>query len=173
MWQWSYSTMINPINHTRPQKGSSGTASSPYCRRLPMSTRTRCTWARAVDVVHGISRHGCTGAAVQAMLGLSLHGSTWSIDTVHSDALAGILLTWTRGDDTVHSSPCTTPDHVNRGVASPRIAWREPVDPLAMPFLDDGARRHPSVTIVHRRGAAADVSRENHGGGALRTAHAA
>ena len=148
--------LINPINHTRTAEGVERYRVEPYVVAADV-------YAHAMHVGRGgwTWYTGSAGwmyrAAVQAMLGLSLHGSTWSIEPCIPTLWPEYSLTWTRGTTryivTVHN-----PDHVNRGVASAEIDGVA-VDPLAMPFLDDGATHH--VTIV--LGAAASMSRRDHG----------
>jgi len=148
--------LINPINHTRTAEGVERYRVEPYVVAADV-------YAHAMHVGRGgwTWYTGSAGwmyrAAVQAMLGLSLHDSTWSIEPCIPTLWPEYSLTWTRGTTryivTVHN-----PDHVNRGVASAEIDGVA-VDPLAMPFLDDGATHH--VTIV--LGAAASMSRRDHG----------
>ncbi len=148
--------MINPINHTRTAEGMERYRVEPYVVAAdvyahPMHVgRGGWTWYTG-------SAGWMYQAAVQSILGLSLHGSTWSIDPSIPTLWPEYSLTWTRGKTryivTVHN-----PDRVSRRVASAEIDGA-PVDPSAIPILDDGATHH--VTIV--LGDASSISQRDQG----------
>jgi cyclic beta-1,2-glucan synthetase len=148
--------MINPVNHTRTPEGVERYRVEPYVVAADV-------YAHAMHVGRGgwTWYTGSAGwmyrAAVHSILGLSLRGSTWSIDPCIPTLWPEYSLTWTRGTTrylvTVHN-----PDRVNRGVASAEIDG-EPVDPLAMPLLDDGLTHEVTILL----GAAGSISGKDQG----------
>ena len=148
--------LINPINHTRTAEGVERYRGEPYVVAADV-------YAHAMHVGRGgwTWYTGSAGwmyrAAIESILGLSRHGSTWSIDPCISTIWPEYSLTWTRGT-TRYIVTVQNPDHVSRGVASAEIDGT-PVDPAAMPLVDDGATHH--VTIV--LGVAGSTPRKDQG----------
>jgi len=157
--------MINPINHTR-------TAESVERYRVEPYVVAADVYAHQMHVGRGgwTWYTGSAGwmykAAVRSILGLSLHGSTWSIDPSIPTLWPEYSLTWTRRK-TRFIVTVYNPDRVSRSVASAEIDGA-PVDPSAIPLLDDGATHH--VTIV--LGAASSRSRKDQGAVAFLAASA-
>jgi cyclic beta-1,2-glucan synthetase len=144
--------VINPINHTRTADGVERYRGEPY--------------AVAADVyahpMH-IGRGGWTWytgsagwmyqAAIDAFLGLRLHGSTFSIDPCIPSSWSGYSLTWVRGR-TRYQVTVTNPNHASRGITSAEIDGR-PANPLAIPLEDDGETHQ--IAVVMGRPGTADV----------------
>jgi cyclic beta-1,2-glucan synthetase len=136
--------MINPINHTRTVDGVNRYRGEPYVVAADV-------YAHSMHVGRGgwTWYTGSAGwmyqAAVQAILGLSLNGSTWSIDPCIPTLWPGYTLSWRRGS-TLFTVNVHNPEHLSRGIASAEMDG-SPVDPLAIPCPDDGATHEVIVAL--------------------------
>jgi cyclic beta-1,2-glucan synthetase len=136
--------MINPINHTRTSDNVERYKGEPYAVAAdvyahPMHVgRGGWTWYTG-------SAGWMYQAGVQALLGLSLHGSTCSLEPCIPTLWPGYTLTWRRGS-TRYNVTVRNPDHVSCGVASAEIDGA-PVDPRAIPLTDDGATHEITVVL--------------------------
>jgi cyclic beta-1,2-glucan synthetase len=135
--------MINPINHTRSNDGVERYRGEPYAVAAdvyahPMHVgRGGWTWYTG-------SAGWMYQAALQAILGVTMNGATWSIDPCIPTLWHGYTLTWRRGSAR-YEIDVRNPGRVSRGVTSATMDGQS-VDPRAIPLLDDG-RTH-QVTIV-------------------------
>ena len=84
-------------------------------------------------------------AAIEALLGLRRHGAAFAIDPCIPARWDGYRMEWRRGA-TVYRIEVANPEHRCRGVG-----WTEvdgvAVDPLAIPFVDDGATHEVVVRL--------------------------
>ena len=136
--------MLNPINHTRDGRGRRALrrrALRPGRRRLRAPAARR---ARAAGPGTPARRAGCTGPGSRRSSGSRGARATFAIDPCIPAAWPGYSLTWRLGA-TRYEIEVENPGHRSRGVAE---AWLDdrPVDPRAVPLLDDG--RHHRVRAV-------------------------
>ncbi len=137
--------MINPINHTRTPDAVDRYRGEPYAVAAdvyahPMHVgRGGWTWYTG-------SAGWMYQAAIEAFLGLRLHGRTFSVDPCIPTRWPGYTLTWRRGR-TSYEITVLNPNHATRGVVSAEID-NEPCDPAAIPIVDDGTTHHVVVTMA-------------------------
>jgi cyclic beta-1,2-glucan synthetase len=140
--------MINPINHTRTPEAVERYRTEPY--------------AIAADV-YGHPQHvgrggwtwytGSAGwmyqAAIEGFLGLRLQGATFAVDPCIPTAWPEYSFVWSRGR-TRYSIRVVNPHHGSRGVGGAELDG-VPVDPGAIPVLDDAATHELVVTLANPR----------------------
>ena len=127
--------MINPINHMRTPEGLEQYRAEPYVVAAdvyahPMqSGRGGWTWYTG-------SAGWMYQAAVEGLLGLRRSGATFSIEPSIPAMWPEFAIAWTVGR-TRYEIAVANPDHRCRGVRSAELDG-SPVDPLAIPLIDDG-----------------------------------
>jgi cyclic beta-1,2-glucan synthetase len=84
-------------------------------------------------------------AGLEAILGLRRRGRTFEIDPCIPAAWPGYSITWLFGASR-YAIEVTNPHRRARGVASARLDGT-PVDPQAVPLVDDG-RPHQLVVVL-------------------------
>jgi cyclic beta-1,2-glucan synthetase len=127
--------MLNPINHSRTA-----------ARRRPLSHRAvrpgrgrlfapRASGTRRLELVHGGG-----GLAVPrrpgSLLGLRRAGATFTVDPCIPASWPEYTIAW-RSGATRYEITVTNPEHRCRGVAEADLDGA-PVDPAAIPIVDDG-----------------------------------
>jgi cyclic beta-1,2-glucan synthetase len=136
--------MINPINHTRSADGVERYRGEPYVVAAdvyahPMHVgRGGWTWYTG-------SAGWMYQAALQAILGISMHGATWSVDPCIPTSWPAYTLTWRRGR-TRYVVSIQNPDRVSTGVVGAEMDGIR-LDPRAIPFADDGGEHAVTVTL--------------------------
>src|SRR6185503_14166105 len=83
-------------------------------------------------------------AGLESILGLRRHGDTFAIDPCIPAAWTAYAITWRVGRS-VYEIAVSNPERRCRGVAAAELDGA-PVDPAAIPLVDDGASH--SVTVV-------------------------
>jgi cyclic beta-1,2-glucan synthetase len=140
--------LVNPINHTRTADSVEQYRGEPYAVAAdiyahPMHVgRGGWTWYTG-------SAGWMYQAAIEAVLGFRLQGSTFSIDPCIPAAWTGYSLVWSRGR-TRYRVTVTNPKHANRGVATAELDGA-PVDRRKVPIVDDG-EEHRVVIVMSAPG---------------------
>jgi cyclic beta-1,2-glucan synthetase len=148
--------MVNPINHMRTPEGLDQYRVEPYAVAAdvyahPMHLgRGGWTWYTG-------SAGWMYQAAVGSLLGLRRHGATFSIAPCIPAIWPQFSLQWTVGS-TRYVIRVTNPEHRCRGVRS-AVLDGSPIDPGAIPVLDDGQTHLVTVELgdLIARGASATV----------------
>jgi cyclic beta-1,2-glucan synthetase len=134
--------MLNPINHVRTPEAVEQYRTEPYVVAAdvyahPMHLgRGGWTWYTG-------SAGWMYQAAIDGLLGLRRHGSTFSLSPCVPATWTEYSMQWIIAG-TTYAISVTNPDHRCRGVRSAVLDGVE-VDPLAIPILDD---RQPHQLIV-------------------------
>jgi cyclic beta-1,2-glucan synthetase len=137
--------MLNPINHTRTIEGVERYRGEPYVVAAdvyahPMHVgRGGWTWYTG-------SAGWMYQAAIGALLGLRVHGETFTIDPCIPTQWPGYSLVWTRGR-TRYEVTVTNPHKASRGIGSAELDG-VPVDPAAIPIQDDGATHRIAIVLT-------------------------
>jgi cyclic beta-1,2-glucan synthetase len=141
--------MVNPINHTRTPEGLEQYRAEPYAVAAdvyahPMHLgRGGWTWYTG-------SAGWMYQAAVEGLLGLRRAGETFSIAPCVPAMWPAFSIRWKIGSVVYHIS-IVNPDHRVSGVRSAALDG-EPVDPAAIPVLDDGQPHEVVVELGERSG---------------------
>ena len=137
--------MLNPINHTRTIDGVERYRGEPYAVAAdvyahPMHVgRGGWTWYTG-------SAGWMYQAAIEALLGFRLGAATFRIDPCIPTQWSGYSLVWARGR-TSYEVTVTNPHKASRGVATATLDGA-PVDPAAIPILDDGRTHHVLIALT-------------------------
>ena len=135
--------MLNPANHTRTAADVERYRGEPYVLAGDVLAHAahagRAGWTWYTGSAGWMYRAG-----LETILGLTRCAATFAIDPCIPAAWPGYSLTWRLGA-TRYEVEVENPGHRSRGVAE---AWLDdrPVDPRAVPLLDDG--RHHRVRAV-------------------------
>jgi cyclic beta-1,2-glucan synthetase len=144
--------MINPVNHTRTAQGLDRYRVEPYAVAAdvyahPMHLgRGGWTWYTG-------SAGWMYQTAVEGLLGLRRSGAIFSVDPCIPAMWPQFTIDWRVGSTHYHIT-VTNPEHESCGVRSAEVDGL-PVDPHAIPLVDDGADH--TVTIVIGRAATLKV----------------
>ena len=136
--------MINPINHTRTPAGLEQYRGEPYAVAAdvyahPMHLgRAGWTWYTG-------SAGWMYQAAIEGLLGLRRHGSTFSIDPTIPAMWPSFSIQWRVGQTNYHVLVLNT-DHRCMGIRSARLDGAS-VDHKAIPLLQDGATHNVVVEM--------------------------
>ena len=136
--------LINPINHMRTPEDVERYRVEPYAVAAdvyahPMHVgRGGWTWYTG-------SAGWMYQAAVQALLGLQRRGDTITLDPCIPTVWPQYSLDWTIGA-TRYRFVVDNPEHRSRGVATATLDG-VPVDPRAIPLLDDGSEHTVHLTL--------------------------
>jgi cyclic beta-1,2-glucan synthetase len=137
--------MLNPINHTRTIEDAERYHVEPYAVAAdvyahPMHVgRGGWTWYTG-------SAGWLYQAAIEALLGLRLSRTTFRIDPCIPTQWPGYSVVWVRGR-TRYEVTVMNPHKASRGVASATLDGG-PVDPTAIPILDDGATHKVEIALA-------------------------
>jgi cyclic beta-1,2-glucan synthetase len=142
--------MLNPINHTRTVDGVERYQGEPYVVAAdvyahPMHVgRAGWTWYTG-------SAGWMYQAAIEGLLGLRRHGSTFTMNPSIPAMWPGYALEWTiRGSGTRYYINVANPEHRCGGVASATLDG-VPVDPVAIPLAQDGQVHTVEVVLGKER----------------------
>src|SRR6266542_2696400 len=141
--------MLNPVNHTRTGPDVARYQGEPYvvagdvCARPEHAGRVGWTWYT-----------GAAGwmyrAGVESILGLRRHGDTFELDPCIPTSWPESAITWRLGR-TRYDISVSNPERRCRGIASAQLDG-VPVDPRAVPLVEDGAV-HEVRLVLGRRSA--------------------
>jgi cellobiose phosphorylase len=84
-------------------------------------------------------------AAIEGLLGLSRRGDAFAVDPSIPARWPGFSIEWRFGE-TLYRIHAANPEHRSRGVQSATLDG-EPVDPAAIPLLDDGLTHEVEVVL--------------------------
>jgi cyclic beta-1,2-glucan synthetase len=140
--------MLNPINHMRTLEDVERYRVEPYAVAAdvyahPMHVgRGGWTWYTG-------SAGWMYRAAIETLLGLYRSGDTFSINPSIPAMWDGYTLEWQVGE-TRYRIAVTNPDHRGSGVGSAALDG-VPVDPRAIPLLDDGRAHEVAIVLGEPR----------------------
>ena len=138
--------MINPINHMRTAEAVDRYQAEPYVVAADV-------YAHPMHVGRGgwTWYTGSSGwmyqAAIEALLGLRRHGSTFSVSPSIPAMWTTYSLEWTIGG-TRYRIVISNPEHRCRGVASATLDGA-PVDSSAIPLEEDGQTHDVAIVLGH------------------------
>jgi cyclic beta-1,2-glucan synthetase len=139
--------MLNPVNHTRTASDVERYQAEPYvvagdvCAHPAHAGRGGWTWYTG-------SAGWMYRAGLESILGLRRRGSTFAIDPCIPSSWPEYEIVWRFGR-TRYEIAVSNPDRRCRGVAGAELDGR-PVDPAAVPLVDDGATHRVSVLLGDR-----------------------
>ena len=131
--------MLNPVNHTRTREGVDRYRAEPYVVAADVYAhpqhigRGGWTWYTG-------SAGWMYQAAIEALLGLRRNGETFALEPCVPARWEGYRLRWRHGR-TTYEIAVSNPERRGHGVGSALLDG-VPVDPRAIPLLDDGATHH-------------------------------
>jgi cyclic beta-1,2-glucan synthetase len=156
--------MLNPINHTRTAEGVDRYRVEPYVVAADVYAHPmhlgRGGWTWYTGSAGWMYR-----AAIEELLGLDRHGTTFAIDPCIPAMWPGYTVDWRMGRS-VYRITVTNPEHRCRGVHSAELDGVA-IDPRAIPLRDD-AETH-EVSVVLGKGPASEVAMDVASGGAQKT----
>jgi cyclic beta-1,2-glucan synthetase len=139
--------MLNPINHTRTAADVERYKVEPYVTpgdvyaHAAHAGRGGWTWYTG-------SAGWMYRAGLESILGLKRRGDTFEVDPCIPAAWPEYSLSWKFGR-TRYEISVSNPGHRCRGVASAELDGT-PVDPAAIPLLDDGATHRVKIVVGER-----------------------
>jgi len=139
--------LLNPINHTRTRpevelyKGEPYAVAGDVLSNPAQAGRAGWTWYTG-------SAGWMYRAGLESVLGLRRRGPTFEIDPCIPQAWPGFSLVW-RLAQTRYEIAVDNPQRRSRGIATATLDG-EPVDPSAIPVIDDGERHGLSVVLGER-----------------------
>jgi cyclic beta-1,2-glucan synthetase len=128
--------MLNPINHSRSPSDAERYRTEPYALAGDVYAHPahpgRGGWTWYTGAAGWLYRTG-----LESLLGLRRHGATFAIDPCIPASWPEYTIVWRFGA-TRYEIAVTNPEHRCRGVAAALLDGA-PVDPAAVPLVDDGA----------------------------------
>jgi cyclic beta-1,2-glucan synthetase len=139
--------MLNPANHTRTLADAERYKGEPYVLAGDVfahpSHAGRAGWTWYTGSAGWMYRAG-----LESILGLRRRGATIEIDPCIPPAWPGYSIAWRLGA-TQYAIDVVNPEHRSGGVAH-AVLDGKPVDPRAIPLVDD-ARRHELRIVLGAR----------------------
>ena len=136
--------MINPVNHSRTQPDAERYRTEPYVVAGDIYARPphagRGGWSWYTGSAGWLYRTG-----IQSILGLTRHGTTFSISPCVPSSWAEYQITWSLGT-TCYDILVRNPDRVCRGVATATMDGVA-VDACRIPILGDGRTHVVAITL--------------------------
>jgi cyclic beta-1,2-glucan synthetase len=136
--------MLNPINHSRTPAAAERYKVEPYVLAADVYTHPahigRGGWTWYTGSAAWMYRLG-----LEEILGLTRRGRTFSITPCIPGLWSGFRLRWRHGH-TVYEILVENPGHSSRGIAAALLDGA-PVEPEAIPLLEDGAVHRLLVTM--------------------------
>jgi cyclic beta-1,2-glucan synthetase len=139
--------LLNPINHARSAADVERYKTEPYA-----------TAGDVYDHPAHVGRGGWTWytgsagwmyrAGLESILGLTRHGAAFELDPCIPTAWPEYSIVWRFGR-TCYEISVSNPEHRCRGIAVAELDGR-PVDPTAIPLVDDGATHQVRVVVGER-----------------------
>jgi cyclic beta-1,2-glucan synthetase len=136
--------MLNPVNHTRTGPDVARYQGEPYvvagdvCARPEHAGRVGWTW-------YSGSAGWMYRAGLESILGLRRQGDTFAVDPCIPAAWPGYAIGWRVGR-TRYEIAVANPERRCRGVGTARLDG-VPVDPGAIPLVDDGGTHEVRVVL--------------------------
>jgi cyclic beta-1,2-glucan synthetase len=147
--------MMNPVNHARSASDAFRYRAEPYVIAGDVYAHPqhpgRGGWSWYTGAAGWLYRAG-----LESILGLRVRGDSFEVDPCIPASWTEYTITWTRGR-TRYEIVVSNPGRQCRGVASAEMDGG-PVDPLAVPLLDDGATHHVRVVLGRVGRASASLS---------------
>ena len=147
--------MLNPINHTRTSSDVDRYKGEPYVVAGDVYAHPehagRAGWTWYTGSAGWLYRAG-----LESILGLRRHGDRFEVDPCIPASWREYAITWRIGK-TRYDISLANPGGRCRGIASAKLDG-VPVDPHAVPLVDDGAVHEvrlvmgPAARAPHRRG---------------------
>ncbi|TAJ07495.1 MAG: carbohydrate-binding protein, partial [Planctomycetota bacterium] len=139
-----YFHMLNPINHSRTPTEVQRYMTEPYAVAGDVydhpAHRGRGGWTWYTGAAGWMYR-----VALEGIVGLRSHGATFALKPCIPSSWPAMSITWRRGA-TRYSIALENPQRRCRGVASATLDGA-PVDPDAIPWLDDGGEHRVRVVL--------------------------
>jgi cyclic beta-1,2-glucan synthetase len=139
--------MLNPVNHTRTAADARRYGGEPYAVAGDVSAHPehagRAGWTWYTGSAGWLYRAG-----LESILGLRRRGATFELDPCIPASWPGYELTWRIGR-TRYEISVANPERRCRGTAWARLDG-VPVDPRAVPILDDGGVHELRVVLAAR-----------------------
>ncbi len=155
--------LLNPINHTRTAADVERYKTEPYVTAGDVYAHPahagRGGWTWYTGSAGWMYRAG-----LESILGLTRHGASFELDPCIPSAWPEYAIAWRHGTSRYEIS-VLNPEHRCRGIATAELDG-QPVEPGAIPLLDDGAVHQVRVVLgrpplvgqrTARRGAAAHL----------------
>jgi cyclic beta-1,2-glucan synthetase len=136
--------LLNPINHTRSAADVERYKAEPYVTAGDVyahpahAGRSGWTWYTG-------SAGWMYRAGLESILGLRRHGASFAVDPCIPAAWAEYSIVWRFGSSRYEIS-VSNPAHRCRGIAEAELD-DNPVDPAAIPLVDDGATHRVRVVV--------------------------
>ena len=128
--------LLNPINHTRTREGLDRYRGEPYVVAGDVHAHPehagQAGWTWYTGSAGWLYRTG-----LESILGLRRHGDSFEVNPCIPTSWPTYAITWRVGR-TLYEISVTNPERRCRGVASAHLDG-VPVDPRAVPLVDDGA----------------------------------
>jgi cyclic beta-1,2-glucan synthetase len=136
--------MLNPINHSRTTADAERYRTEPYALAGDVYSHPahpgRGGWTWYTGAAGWLYRTG-----LESLLGLRRQGATFAIDPCIPASWPQYAITWRFGAAR-YEITVTNPEHRCRGVAEAELDG-SPVDPAAIPLVDDGAAHVVRVVL--------------------------
>jgi cyclic beta-1,2-glucan synthetase len=139
--------MLNPINHTRSAADVERYKAEPYATAGDVYAHPahagRGGWTWYTGSAGWMYRAG-----LESILGLKRHGASFELDPCIPAAWPEYSIFWRFGRSRYEIS-VSNPEHRCRGIAEAELDGN-PVDPTAIPLVDDGATHRVRVVVGER-----------------------
>ena len=136
--------LLNPINHTRSAADVERYKAEPYVTAGDVYAHPahigRGGWTWYTGSAGWMYRAG-----LESILGLKRHGSSFELDPCIPTAWPEFSILWRFGR-TAYEISVTNPEHRCRGITEAGLDGN-PVDPAAIPLVDDGATHQVRVVV--------------------------
>jgi cyclic beta-1,2-glucan synthetase len=148
--------LLNPVNHGRTRAGVERYRAEPYVVAGDVYAHPehagRGGWSWYTGAAGWLHRAG-----LESILGLRRQGATFSIDPCIPASWSGYTMTWRVGRSR-YEIAVENPERRCRGVAAAELD-AQPVDPRAIPLVDDGATHRVRLVLGQAREASAGATR--------------
>ena len=139
--------LLNPINHTRSAADVERYKAEPYATAGDVYAHPahigRGGWTWYTGSAGWMYRAG-----LESILGLKRHGASFELDPCIPTAWPEYSIVWRFGR-TGYEISVSNPEHRCRGIAEAELDC-SPVDPAAIPLVDDGATHQVRVVVGER-----------------------
>jgi len=136
--------LLNPINHTRSAADLERYKAEPYATAGDVYAHPahagRGGWTWYTGSAGWMYRAG-----LESILGLKRHGASFELDPCIPAAWPEYSIVWRFGR-TGYEISVSNPEHRCRGIAEAELDGH-PVDPAAIPLVDDGATHQVRVVV--------------------------
>jgi cyclic beta-1,2-glucan synthetase len=136
--------LVNPINHTRTAADVERYKAEPYVTAGDVYAHPahagRGGWTWYTGSAGWMYRAG-----LESILGLKRHGATFELDPCIPAVWPEYAIVWRFGG-TRYEITVSNPEHCCRGIAAAELDGK-PVDPAAIPLVDDGTTHRVQVVV--------------------------